>query len=169
MPDNLINYKTVLAASDEIFAKGIKPTTVNVAEMLGVSPADDDLKMYIDRWAKNIVNKSVRTIALFEGEGSIDERVDHVSGKTDELENALAVSRSILNSTSDAILVVTCDNRFVDINKQFIDMWSIPQEYLDTGDEQATFQHVIDHVTDPELLFKEASKFYDDPELRYVE
>jgi signal transduction histidine kinase/CheY-like chemotaxis protein len=54
--------------------------------------------------------------------------------RTKELAHSLALIRATLESTTDGILVVNSDDRIVDYNENFLQMWRIPRPICETGD-----------------------------------
>ena len=53
--------------------------------------------------------------------------------RTRELAQALVIMRATLESTTDAILVTDEENKVIDLNDKYLDLWKIPREVLEDG------------------------------------
>jgi PAS domain S-box-containing protein len=53
--------------------------------------------------------------------------------RTRELAQALVIMRATLESTTDAILVTDEENKVIDLNDKYLDLWKIPREVLGDG------------------------------------
>ena len=61
------------------------------------------------------------------------------------------IIRATLDSTGDGILVVdTRQEKIVNANRQFAEMWSVPTAILETCDDNKLLAYVIDQLKDPE-------------------
>jgi len=89
---------------------------------------------------------------------------------TDRKEAELAgeASRSLLeatlDSTADGILVVDTEGRIVTYNARFADLWRIPKEILEAGNDDRALGHALDQVTDPESFLAKVRELYATPE-----
>ena len=54
-----------------------------------------------------------------------------------EVLQAVTLLQSTLDSTADGILVIGDGGRIVSYNQRFVEMWHIPQEVMDSGDDRA--------------------------------
>jgi len=59
-----------------------------------------------------------------------------VERKTQELAHSLAMVRATLEATTDGILVTDGHGKVTDWNEQFVVLWQLPREVLDTRDHQ---------------------------------
>ncbi|MGH2682189.1 MAG: PAS domain-containing sensor histidine kinase [Actinomycetota bacterium] len=80
-----------------------------------------------------------------------------------ELERSLSLLRGTLESTTDGILVVDEEGRIVTYNRQFLQMWRIPEEVMSSGDDRAIV-YVLDQLTDPEGFQAKIKELYAHPE-----
>jgi PAS domain S-box-containing protein len=66
----------------------------------------------------------------------------------DELQQSVALLNATLESTADGILVVNDDGRMTHYNRNFRDMWRIPDSILESGDDLRAFTFVKDQLVD---------------------
>jgi signal transduction histidine kinase len=84
--------------------------------------------------------------------------------QNDELSRSLALARSIQDAVVDGILVVDEHRRVVNHNQRFVEMWKLPQEILDTHDDQRLIQHVVDGLADPNEFLSRVTYLYAHPD-----
>jgi PAS domain S-box-containing protein len=73
------------------------------------------------------------------------------------------ILRAALESTADGILVVDDNGKVVTLNKRFGDMWHIPQELLDEGDDDKLLGYAIGQLSDPEKFLTKVKELYQSP------
>ncbi len=66
-----------------------------------------------------------------------------------EILQAVTLLQSTLDSTADGILVIGDGNRILSYNQRFLEMWHIPQEMMDSGDDRRALRRVIEQLADP--------------------
>lgn len=81
-----------------------------------------------------------------------------------EFQKALRVAQS--ESSIDGILVVDSSNRIISSNRQFRDMWGIPAQTIDAGDERAALRAVLGALVEPREFLKKVEFLYSHPDLR---
>jgi diguanylate cyclase (GGDEF)-like protein/PAS domain S-box-containing protein len=77
---------------------------------------------------------------------------------------ALSLLHATLDSTSDGIYVVDRNGRMTLANRQFLDLWQIPEEVMATGDMVAARAHAIAQLTDPQLFETTAAQLSAHPD-----
>jgi PAS domain S-box-containing protein len=82
-----------------------------------------------------------------------------------ELERSLSLQKATLESTADGILVVDVAGRIVSFNRKFAEMWSIPQEVLDSGDDAQAIAAVVSQLKDPDAFVAKVQALYASPEM----
>jgi PAS domain S-box-containing protein len=81
-----------------------------------------------------------------------------------ELEKSFSLEKATLESTADGILVVDDDGRIVQYNQKFAEMWKIPENVLETMQDQAALNFVFDQLKDPQGFYEKVKYLYSDPE-----
>lgn len=88
--------------------------------------------------------------------------------ETEEAEAALEKTNSLLKatleSTADGLLVVDLAGSVVLYNRKFADMWRIPDEMLETGDDDQLLVYVKEQLPDPESFIRQVKELYRYPE-----
>jgi len=74
---------------------------------------------------------------------------------TDEkITETLALNDAILESTDNGILVTSEYGKVIRTNERFAELWSIPAYLIDSGDEKAMLEHVLEQLKDPQQFIK---------------
>ncbi len=82
-----------------------------------------------------------------------------------QAEEALRKSKghltSILHSTADGILAVDKKGKVLFANSRFSELWRIPRELLERGDDKALLAYVFDQLADPVAFMTKVQELYD--------
>lgn len=85
-----------------------------------------------------------------------------------QAEDALAKSVSLLqatfDSTADGILATDSTGKIVTFNREFVEMWGIPEEVMVLRDDEATVAFVLEQLKDPQAFRDQVEFLYDRPE-----
>jgi PAS domain S-box-containing protein len=85
--------------------------------------------------------------------------------KRKQAEEDLVFKNIILSTQQDAsidgILVVDGNGRMISFNRRFVDMWSIPQEVIESKSDECALQSVIDKLADPEEFMGKVKHLYE--------
>ncbi len=81
----------------------------------------------------------------------------------DALKSSMALLETILESTDNGILVVGADGRVLKVNGRFTDMWRIPAEVIDRGDDEMLLKHILFQLSDPEAFLAKVKQLYVEP------
>jgi len=89
--------------------------------------------------------------------------------KRRQAEEALGLKTALLEAQSEAtidgILAVSNERKVILCNKRFIEMWRVPQQLLDSGDDDEIIaRHTMTMVKDPDDLAQKVTYLYDHPE-----
>ncbi len=79
-----------------------------------------------------------------------------IATAAEELAEREALLRTILESTADGIFVADEDGMPVHTNSRFNEIWRIPQDIVDSGDDLKLYGVVLDQVKDPEVFSSSA-------------
>ena len=71
--------------------------------------------------------------------------------------------RGVLDAASDGILIVDANGRIVTWNRRFMEMWKIPDDILQTGDDSTALAFVLDQLKDPAHFATRTMELYADP------
>ncbi len=86
-----------------------------------------------------------------------------------ELRHKEEILRAILNSTADGILLVDNNKKISHLNRQFKEMWSIPDHILDSVDDTNFLNFVTNQLSDPEKFIEKVEYLYNNDEESYDE
>ncbi|MEG4202933.1 adenylate/guanylate cyclase domain-containing protein [Microcoleus sp. Pol7_A1] len=82
-------------------------------------------------------------------------------------EDALAKSVSLLqatfDSTGDGILAIDSRGKIVTFNREFVEMWGIPNEVMALRDDAATIAFVLNQLKDPQAFQERIESLYEQP------
>jgi len=112
--------------------------------------------------------------AFHELNKSRDELETQVEQRTSELRKELAerrraeselqagqeLLRATLESTADGILVVNSRGQATHANARFAEMWRISANLMQTHDDSALLDHVLDQLVDPEAFLAKVRRLY---------
>jgi PAS domain S-box-containing protein len=82
----------------------------------------------------------------------------------DELANSVSLLRATLESTEDGLLVVDSSGKIVQFNQKFIEMWRIPNEIIETGEDTAALEYVKNQLANPESFLGSVEHLYNEPD-----
>jgi|WetSurMetagenome_2_1015567.scaffolds.fasta_scaffold01619_3 PAS domain S-box-containing protein len=80
------------------------------------------------------------------------------------LDKSFSLVKATLESTADGLLVVDTDGKIVQFNQKFTEMWRIPEEVLDTGEDSEALGFVMSQLSDPESFMENVKHLYAEPE-----
>jgi PAS domain S-box-containing protein len=100
---------------------------------------------------------SVRGVVL--NTRDVSERtLDH-----EDLQRALSLLTATLESTADGILVVDGGGKIASFNRKFLAMWSIPDEIIESRDDDQILSYVMGQLVDPDAFLAKVGELYLDP------
>jgi PAS domain S-box-containing protein len=77
-----------------------------------------------------------------------------------QISESLGLLQATLESTSSGILVTDLEQRIVNYNHRFVDMWQIPAEILFSRKDEPVLRFVLDQLSDPESFHKGVQHLY---------
>ena len=78
----------------------------------------------------------------------------------EKLKESEEILRSILESTSEGILVVNEQGQVTHYNSKFINIWRIPQELIEEKDDKKLIDYVLNQLKDPEAFQSKVEELY---------
>jgi diguanylate cyclase (GGDEF)-like protein/PAS domain S-box-containing protein len=80
-----------------------------------------------------------------------------------EIRQAVSLLHSTLDSTADGILVIGDHNKILTHNRRFLDMWRIPADLMESGDDRLVMTSVLDQLSDPDEFLLSVDALYAEP------
>jgi diguanylate cyclase (GGDEF)-like protein/PAS domain S-box-containing protein len=86
-----------------------------------------------------------------------------LQGAMRELHETLSLLNATLESTADGILVVDSNRHITSMNRQFLRMWHLDENYINLGDDNVLVAAVVDQVKDPDQFLARVEDLYGAP------
>ncbi len=80
----------------------------------------------------------------------------------EEKDHNLALLEATLESTDNGILVTSTYGKAIRSNKHFAELWRIPQNIIESGDEKAMLDHVLGQLSDPDKFIRSVESIHAD-------
>jgi PAS domain S-box-containing protein len=90
--------------------------------------------------------------------------ISHRKNAEETVRSTLSQLHAALESTADAMLVVNKAGRITSYNRNFTDMWNIPDSVLNTLDTRVATEHVAVQVRDPDFFLARVKEISDHPQ-----
>ena len=81
-----------------------------------------------------------------------------------DFDTVMSLLKLTLESVTDGVLVVDTSEKFVFYNQQFVRMWAIPQNVLDSGDDKRVLDFILGQVKNPKAFIQKIEELYSDTE-----
>jgi signal transduction histidine kinase/CheY-like chemotaxis protein len=81
-----------------------------------------------------------------------------------ELQGALSLLTATLDSTDNGILVVDLDGKISSFNRKFVEMWSLPEDIVHSGEDARAMAHAMTQLRDPGAWLSKVQDLYRDRE-----
>jgi diguanylate cyclase (GGDEF)-like protein len=78
----------------------------------------------------------------------------------------LSIHEATIESTTDGILVVDAAGRWESFNRNFLEMWRIPGQIVESRDDAAAIEFVLGQLEDPAAFIGKVRELYGTPEAR---
>lgn len=79
-------------------------------------------------------------------------------------QHAISLLEATIDATSDGILVVDLDGNVTAYNRRFIELWRIPKQLAEQGDDERLLAHVLDQLEQPTRFLRKVHELYRQPE-----
>ncbi len=81
-----------------------------------------------------------------------------------ELEKTFSIIEATLESTADGILVVDNNNKITRCNNKFLELWQMPREILDSGEDKNSIEFLLNQLVDPDAFLARVQQLYNSNE-----
>ena len=82
----------------------------------------------------------------------------------EKLQFANSLLMTLRDTSPDAILVVDADQRIISFNRQFAEMWHLPPDLIEAGNDAPVLAAVASSVKDPDVFVARVEYLYQHPE-----
>ena len=82
----------------------------------------------------------------------------------DQLAESVSLLRATIESSPSGMLVVDRQGKITTYNNRFLEMWRIPAEIMNHGDDQAVLNLVLDQLQAPDAFLKRVQELYTQPD-----
>ncbi len=96
--------------------------------------------------------------------GRSEREIDARRRATEDQETSLSLLQATLESTADGLLVVDLEGRMVSFNKQFLEMWELPEEIVASRDDAAAREVALEKLADPDQWLAKLEELSKTPE-----
>ena len=111
---------------------------------------------------RSVALKNARSIlrARQRAERELIDAKEALEKKTAELGHSLAMMRATLESTTDGILVTDATGTVTDFNQNYITMWRVPTEIIETKDHRRLLEITSRQFKEPEKFLSRIEDIY---------
>ncbi len=99
-------------------------------------------------------------IARQRAENELIQAKEALEQKTAELADSLSMMRATLESTTDGILVTDAAARVTGFNENYVSMWGMPRELIDSRDHRLLIDFISKRVVEPEKYLARMAEIY---------
>ena len=82
-----------------------------------------------------------------------------------ELHRTVSLLQSTLDSTTDGILAIDRGGRIVSYNQRFVQMWRIPLDVLEAGEDDKAVAYAVGQLRDPDQFRRKLQQVYSHPDV----
>jgi PAS domain S-box-containing protein len=86
-----------------------------------------------------------------------------------KLEQTISLLRSTIEATADGILVVDNEGTIVTSNQKFVELWCVPEDILESKDDNKALEFAIQQLVDPEQFLAKVRELYSQPDAESVD
>jgi PAS domain S-box-containing protein len=133
------SIRTVLWNSANVFGSDGKTVVSTIAQGQDIS----DRKAIESDYRKRAIEYADMNLQL-------EEEIKQRRLSDLSLKNTLSLLNASLESTADGIYVIDRQGRITSFNQNFVNMWNIPPEVMESGDTETVMNHVLPQLTNPD-------------------
>ncbi len=82
------------------------------------------------------------------------------------LKQSVSLLQATLESTADGILAVDKSGKFESYNKEFVRMWTIPDDIVESRDDDRALNHVLGQLKEPDAFISKVRELYAHPDAK---
>lgn len=94
----------------------------------------------------------------------LSESLRLTESAANDVAKTLAMMKATLEATDNGILVIDREGNVISANKRFAELWRIPSELLESGDDRRLLDHVLEQLDDPQAFISKVMMLYEKPE-----
>ena len=115
-----------------------------------------------EKLLRSVALKNARSIlrARQRAERELIDAKEALERKTAELVHSLAMMRATLESTTDGILVTDARGAVTDFNQNYVAMWRVPTEIIETKDHRQLLEITSRQFKEPEKFLSRIEEIY---------
>ena len=144
--------RTVLWNSASIFGSDGKTIVSTIAQGQDITDRkkiESEYKMRASEYAK--LNLTLK------------EEIRHRELADTNLKKTLSLLNASFESTADGILVIDMEGRITGYNQNFMNMWNIPKDLLESGENKTVIKYVLPQLKNPEEFLTSTKELVDHP------
>jgi signal transduction histidine kinase len=84
---------------------------------------------------------------------------------SENLGQSLSLLSATLEATADGILVVDLEGKIIGFNRQFAELWMIPDHLLQEKDDKKALDYVMNQLINPEIFLSKVNELHSKPEV----
>ena len=93
-----------------------------------------------------------------------ERRIEERRRSEHQLEESVSLLEATLQSTADGMLVVDGEGRIVSFNRTFQEMWRIPDNIVESKNDEMAIAFVLDQLAEPDQFVAKVRELHDRPE-----
>ena len=97
-----------------------------------------------------VQNAAIVLAVRQQAEQELRDAKESLERKTEELARSLSMMRATLESTTDAIVATDNEGRITGYNENYLRMWKLPEELVESGDHRRCLAHLATGFRSPD-------------------
>lgn len=105
-------------------------------------------------------NSDISSDELRERNLKLSKEVNEQKEVQEDIKHTLSLLTATLESTADGILVVDLNGKVISYNQKFLHLWRIPDNVVESKDDNKLLSYVLGQLIDPEGFLNEVRRLY---------